>query len=366
MKQLLIVFIVVLTIITGYLLFWPTNAEPMAWQAQPAPKLEGRFAANQRLANIERYGQVSAVGPEHLLIDGVGRIYTGTVDGRVLRFDKLDTKPVELVNTGGRPLGMAFAPDNSIIIADAKKGLLRLDLNNNLSVLMDNWEGKPFLFVDDVAVTTTGMVYFSDATQRWSYAFAADDVVENQTTGRIYQYDLNTGQASIAMQGLAFANGVALDADEQSIFVTETSRYRIHRHWIDGPKQGQTEVFADNLPGFPDNISFYRSSSGEATIWVALFAPRNSILDALAEQPFLRKALFRLPETLKPKPANMSFALGFNMAGQVTHNLQYDDPEAYAPVTMATEHAGWLYLGSLSANGFARYKLPSPLGYAQQ
>ena len=31
--------------------------------------------------------------------------------------------------------------------------------------------------------------------------------------------------------------------------------FRVVRHWLDGPKKGQSETFLGSLPGFPDGIT---------------------------------------------------------------------------------------------------------------
>lgn len=68
----------------------------------------------------------------------------------------------------------------------------------------------------------------------------------------------------------------------------------ICRHWIGGPKMGETEIFVDNLPGLPDNI---RSGSNE-TFWVGLAAVRHSgqfsLLDYLADKPHIRKYILQV------------------------------------------------------------------------
>ena len=43
-------------------------------------------------------------------------------------------------------------------------------------------------------------------------------------------------------------------------------RYRIQRYWLTGDKAGTSDVFADNLPGCPDNIN----SNGMGVFWIAL------------------------------------------------------------------------------------------------
>ena len=39
------------------------------------------------------------------------------------------------------------------------------------------------------------------------------------------------------------------------VFVIETFRYRLSRYWIEGPRAGEWEVVAENLPGIPDGVT---------------------------------------------------------------------------------------------------------------
>ncbi len=71
-----------------------------------------------------------------------------------------------------------------------------------------------------------------------------------------------------------FANGVALSENEDFVLVCESARYRITRFWLSGPNKGSSDVFVDNLPGFPDGVS----SDNRGTFWVALFTVRNALV----------------------------------------------------------------------------------------
>ena len=37
--------------------------------------------------------------------------------------------------------------------------------------------------------------------------------------------------------------------------VVETMGFRVVRHWLNGPKKGQSETFLEFLPGFPDGVT---------------------------------------------------------------------------------------------------------------
>jgi len=139
------------------------------------------------------------------------------------------------------------------------------------------------------------------------------------------------------------------------VLVVETGAYRVHRVWLNGAKQGQTEVFIDNLPGFPDGIS----SNGKGKFWLALVTPRDDVLDKLLPRPFLRKVVARLPKFLQPAPKRYSFVLGLDLNGRVTDNLQNGTSGCYAEIANVVERNAALYFGSIGESTIGRYTLPS-------
>lgn len=349
-KIILVVFVAVI----AYLSFWPVPIDPVAWDAPKAPGLEGPYAENDRLADVKRIAKDVGVGPEDVVIGEDGRVYVGYEDGRVMRFG-IDGKNPELVaDTGGRPLGLVFDNEGRLIVADGYKGLLRIDMQGGVEVLGTLADGVPFGFTNNADVAENGIIYFSDASSRFGPEMkAVDDIIEHGGNGRLLEYNPLTGGIRVLLDGLQFANGVAVAPDQQSVLVAETGNYTIVRYWIAGERAGEHELFYENLPGLPDNIT----SNGRDTFWVALYAPRNAILDAMSGYPFLRKVAFRLPDFLQPKPAAHAFVLGFSLDGEVTHNLQHVGRDSYHPITGVFETDGKLFLGSLTESAVGVFKL---------
>ena len=338
----------------GYLLFWPVPVEPVAWQAPQAPALEGPYAINDALADVTWLADGEGTGPEDVAIDAQGMAYVGYDDGRVVRFDANGENPDLIADTGGRPLGLDFAPDGSLVVADAIKGLLRIGQGGQIDVLATEADGVPFRFTDDVDVADNGKIFFSDASSKFGPAMKArDDIIEHGGHGRLLEHDPATGRTRTLLGGLQFANGVAMCPDQRCVLVTQTGSYDIVRYWLAGEKAGQHDIFLANLPGIPDGIS----SNGKDTYWVALFTPRNALLDAMSDKPFLRKVAFRLPEFLQPQPAAHAFVLGLTLDGEVSHNLQHVGEQSFHPITSVEQHGGTLYLGSLTQPAYARLSL---------
>lgn len=144
----------------------------------------------------------------------------------------------------------------------------------------------------------------------------------------------------VVARGLYFANGVALTTDGSALLVAETSTYRVLRVAV---PDGAVSVVADNLPGFPDNLS--RSPRG--TFWLALPDRRNAALDALLPRPRIRRLVAALPEAVQPQPARYGLVLELAEDGTTLRSL-HDPTGRVAFRTGAREHDGALYLGSLS------------------
>lgn len=344
--------------LTAFLLLMPTKVQPRAWTPAPAPSLSsGPYAENGSLKRIERTGSAPLAGPEALLLED-DFLITGLHDGRIVR-TSLDGKALDvLADTGGRPLGLARHPSGLLIIADAVKGLLALDAKGHLVALSTEAEGLPYGFTDDVAVDGPGhYAYFSDASSRWGYGQDSEAIIEHGGDGRLLRYNFQTGKTDVLLQQLEFANGVTLGPDDAFVLVNETGAYRITRYWLKGPKSGTRDVFIDNLPGLPDNLSF----NDHDRFWVALYAPRSGLLDGSAKHPFVRKMIVRALMVL-PKPVEKrAFVLGLDLQGQVIANLQDTAKDSYAPITTVREYGDWLYFGSLKADHMARLPLAAAL-----
>jgi sugar lactone lactonase YvrE len=345
-------------IVVLYLLLWPVPISPLAWTPPTAPPLTGPYQKNLLLSGVDRLSLVppgTGFAPEDVALDGENRIYAGLDDGRIIRLQADGTSPQVFSNTHGRPLGLAFDPNGNLIVADAIKGLLSIAPDGSVSVLTTGADGVPFGCTNDLDVAADGTIYFTDASSKFPLSNFTADLLEHRGNGRFLAYDPKTKTTRTLLSDLYFANGVAVSPDQSFVLVVETGAYRVHRVWLGAPKNGQAEIFIDNLPGFPDGIS----SNGRDKFWLALVTPRDQALDKLLPHPFLRKAVLRLPKLLQPAPQRYSFVLGLDLNGRVIDNLQNGSPDCYAQIANAVERQGSLYFGSIGESTIGRYRLPS-------
>jgi sugar lactone lactonase YvrE len=353
MKKIILGILGILVILVVIFLLQSAPIDSAAYTPPKAPGLTGVLAPNHLLQKAELLAQGKINGPEEVAVDSQGRVYGGTQGGKTLRLLR-DGKLEIFAETKGRPLGLQFDKNENLIVCDAYKGLLSIDPQGKIKVLATSAEGGPFKFTDALDISSGGVIYFTDASSKYQQDEYLYDLLESKPHGRFMSYDPVTGQVKVLLKGLYFANGVALSQQEDFVLVNETYRYRIIRYWLKGPKAGTHEVFIDNLPGFPDNIS----SNRKGTFWLALFTVRNDIVDKLHPYPFLKEQMSKLPKAFWPKPKPYGLVLALDETGKITKSLHEPTGKHLKEITSAREYGGYLYLGSLHNDRIGKYKLP--------
>lgn len=350
----LIISIIIIPIVLFIIVVWlPAPIAPVAYSPPQPQALKGVLAANKLLhkAELLALGQIN--GPEEVAVDSQGRVYGGTQDGKIMVLTT-DGKLDVFADTQGRPLGMQFDQNENLIVCDADKGLLSINPQGKITVLATSANGTPFKFTDALDISSNGIIYFTDASAKYGHKEYLYDLLESKPHGRLLSYNLGTGEIKLLLSDLYFANGVALSQQQDFVLVNETYRYRIVKYWLKGPQAGTHEIFIDNLPGFPDNIS----SNGKGTFWLALFTVRNDVLDRLHPYPFLKTQMSKLPKSMWPKPQPYGLVLALNEQGDITQSLHEPSGQHLKEITSAKERDGYLYLGSLHNDRIGKYKLP--------
>ncbi len=331
-----------------YLLFWPLPIEPLAYLPPPGIPLKGALTPNQELRKTEIVAK-GLDGPEDTELDAAGRLYTGSSKGEIVRLDEQGNREI-FAQTGGRPLGMQFDRQGNLIVCALSKGLLSLDQAGQVEILLSEVEGSALYFANDLDISSNGIIYFSLSTK---YRDGRYDFLEGRPHGKLLSYNRKTKGVEVLLDGLYFPNGVALSQKEDFILINETFQYRIRRYWLKGKKAGQSDIFIDRLPGFPDNIS--RRPNGN--FWLALYALRDEEIDKLHKRPFLKKIAARLPNFLWPDPDPYGLIVELSREGKILRSLHDPDGQHIAQLSSAKERGNWLYLGTAGGREIARYRL---------
>lgn len=350
-KSFGLLIVLILAPALAYLLFAPVPITPAAWTPPPAPALTGQYEKNTRLSPVQKLSLGEGHNPEDVALDGEGKIYAGFEDGRIMVLQPDGTQPRVFVNTGGRPLGLIFDRNGNLIVADAMKGLLSVNKSGEIKLLADEADGMKFSCLNDLDIGADGTIYFTEASRKFPMSQHVNDLLEHQPNGRLLALHPQSQKPRTMAEDLYFPNGVAVSPDRTFVLVAETGKYRITRFWLNGSK---SDIFIDNLPGFPDGIS----SNGKDKFWLALVTPRQALVDRMLPYPFVRKMVLRLPKFLQPGPQRYSFVLGLDMQGRVVDNLQNDSSDCYAQIANVVERNHTLYFGSIGESTVGRFPLP--------
>lgn len=331
------------------------------------------------------------LGPETVVFseEDDSSIYTFTKEGKIIRLHNfvesaggiIYADTVEIASSVGCPLGGKFMPGSQVLyFADAVLGLCRIDVSKKFPKIelvaskATEKDGRvtPILYADDVDIgPKSGMVYFSDASDippyrnpdhtfdvLYSYKM---DFLRNKASGRLIRYNPNTEKVDVLADGIAFANGVAVDESERFVLISETSRFRVLKYHLVGPKQGEVEVMVDSLVGHVDGVDCSSNSSG--LCYIAIPTCVSSIVKILFKMPnnieaIVRTMIMMLPKSFVPSPDNFTGVLEIDSKQGIARRMIQDpNGEDVKMITGVTVHGKKLYLGSLHNDFIGVYDL---------
>ena len=202
--------------------------------------------------------------PEGIMAADDGSVYTADMRGCCARIEE-DGAVSFFGRLGGVPNGICLDREGRCIVANIGNGeVQRLCLDGSHSVLMTEAEGRRMPSPNFPFVDSRDRLWVSNSTERPDVDAAIQDV---QPDGCIVLIENETPR--IAAEGICFANGIAIDPEEQYLYVAETMQRRILRYVIgsDGSLSAG-EVYGPQVlapQGYPDGIAF--DEAGQ--LWVA-------------------------------------------------------------------------------------------------
>jgi sugar lactone lactonase YvrE len=324
--------------------------DPVRWSPPPVRPL-----GPPDLVRPLRLVRLPGDGPEDVVVDESGAVFTGVIGGQILRIDGRSLAHRVVGDTGGRPLGLTVARDGRLLICDSHRGLLAMDTDTGrCEVLVDQVAGRELMFCSNVVEKSDGTVFFTESTSRFRYEFYKAAVIEARAAGGLFRRDPD-GTVTQLLSGLHFANGVTLTADESAVVFAETTGARVSKYWLNGPAAGTVTPLIEALPGYPDNIS----TGTDGRIWVTLVSTRNALTEWLAPRaPVLRTALWRLvPYRALPDVTPMVWLLGLDPDdGQVLAQLRTRQ-SGFGSTTGVVQQGDRVWLAGIGAPAIAFFDL---------
>ncbi|WP_197503931.1 SMP-30/gluconolactonase/LRE family protein [Mycobacterium sp. 852014-50255_SCH5639931] len=176
-------------------------------------------------------------------------------DGKVFASDKasavaelIDEHTIRRIGkAGGEPNGIALDRDGHFLIANWGLGVLQ-DLDPvtgaNTTVLGGQLDGRPLRWLNFVLVDSVGALWCSVSTM-------ADDLMDTIARGTadgfIFRVAPDRQSAHVVADGVSFPNCMALDRDEQYLYVVRTLAADVMRFPIEGETLNPAERFGPSL-----------------------------------------------------------------------------------------------------------------------
>ena len=132
------------------LMFGSCALKPLTYSPKKAPSIEGVTQLNEKLLAADKISIDGWFGPEDILFDSLGNLYTGVhnadfSDGRILKIDS-SGKVEEFYNSGSWVAGLHFDKERNLIALSHKQGLISISPEKEVMVLASSDEnGRPFL-----------------------------------------------------------------------------------------------------------------------------------------------------------------------------------------------------------------------------
>jgi sugar lactone lactonase YvrE len=312
--------------------------QPVRWTPPPVdalPELRGRPVTVVGLPGD---------GPEDVVVDAKGQLWTGLVDGRIVKVSADGQTHTVVADTAGRPLGLHVARDGRVLICDSYKGLLALDPDSgDLVSLVQSVDGRALKFCSNVTETSDGTIYFTESTSAFHFEHFLGAVLEARGRGGLFRLATD-GTVTTVLSDLYFANGVTVTADGSALVFAETLARRLSKYWLTGPRAGTVTPLAVHLPGMPDNIS----TGSDGRIWVAMVTAANPKAEALMPKaPWIRQLIWRLPARLQPKVQPEIWVQGFDAdTGAAVGGIRTTRPD-FGGVTGVVESDGKLWMSTI-------------------
>ncbi len=170
----------------------------------------------------------------------------------------------------GRPNGIALDCDGALWVAESRfPSLLRVSLNGEVDEVSVGSDELDFLWPNDLCIGPDGALYITDSgvlLNDFEGKGLPSEKRAKKIDGRIFRFDIENGRCECLTRGLRFANGIAFDASNAFVYVSETLTGNIYRYRFYGSGGlGSRELFAnvmsrpisewDKIAG-PDGMAF--------------------------------------------------------------------------------------------------------------
>lgn len=140
-----------------------------------------------------------------------------------------------------------------------------------------------------LAFASDGALYVCNGSDNVAPSAWKSDLMSKSARGSVWRVDPRNGERQCLAANLAFPYGVAVDAAESRVLVSESWRHRVLAISLAG---GEPQRLLTKLPGYPARIAV----APEGYI-MSLFAPRNRLIEFVLLEDEYRADMMREMES---------------------------------------------------------------------
>ena len=180
--------------------------------------------------------------PECVAFDRSGNLWAGGEAGQIYRISP-EGKVRQMADLGGFCAGLAFSPQDDLFVCNPQHGILKVDSSGDYSVFA-NRAGDHKLICPNFGVFDSAGNYYVTDSGNWK-----------KHNGCLVRFTPE-GKGRILAGPFGYANGLALSADEKTLFMVESDTNSVLRFEVRADHTvGAAKPFVTDCGRFPDGLA---------------------------------------------------------------------------------------------------------------
>ncbi|RUT99725.1 hypothetical protein EOD10_37750, partial [Mesorhizobium sp. M7A.T.Ca.TU.009.01.3.2] len=251
-------------------------------KAVTIPPLDGAFRPNTRLDDAPAFAEMTE--PDNLLVTG-DRLLASS--GNAIHSIAAGAEPVVVETFRSAVTALALSPSGELTVG-LESGKLLIG-GSDVSLPADLSCITALAYADD------GTLWLANGSAEHAPSQWAADLMKKGASGSLWKRDAAGGDFRKVAGEIAFPYG--LHPVGRDVLVSESWRHQLVR--FDGATGSRSTVLT-HLPGYPARLS----PSADGGAWLALFAPRNRLIEfVLQETHYRQDMLSQVPPAYWIAPA---------------------------------------------------------------
>ncbi len=204
----------------------------------------------QKNAIIKDGAQLTLVADDYKFTEGPavdtdGNVFfTDQPNDRILKWEAKTNTVSTYMQPAGRANGLYFDHDGNLLAcADEKNQLWLIDSDQNVTVLINDFEGKLLNGPNDLWIDPDGGIYFTDPFYKRPYWDHEEPEIKEQ---RVYHLSSDLGEIRIVADALVQPNGIIGTPDGKTLYVADIGDKKTYSYTInDDGSLGNKKLFCE-------------------------------------------------------------------------------------------------------------------------